>query len=493
MAPLFAAACGGGTPASELVKPPEFDPGNQSKCAIKTSESKPLIVEWPSADRAELESQIASKQVVVRYEGCEMVLLSQCKAPGAYTYSSVTPKRDTIAIRNADELYATIPVGAARFEGNLERSGQLNVTMTTVGRYASNQPLVSRGELQGLCNGATHVVAGLTVGAFEFFAGADASVGGGASVLGAGAGAESSASREMLSADGDMPSCTAADRAQTAPPTGCGALLRVEVVPLSDEPPPPNAAARSATPASAAPSTEPGQPSPRPAEVVATEMVRIPAGKLMMGSNTGEANEKPVHAVAIAAFEIDKTEVTAGQYHQCVEAGSCRKLIMPMTECNGTSPIQKLPRRPDHPANCVGWQGAEEYCRWANKRLPTEAEWEYAARGTDGREYPWGKKKPDAQLCWMRKAGKEKGTCPVGSNAGDASPFGVLDLGGNVAEWTASDFCAYTTPGCASGVLKAVRGGSFATVDPKQARAAHRHKLASMVNNQPSIGFRCAR
>jgi formylglycine-generating enzyme required for sulfatase activity len=102
---------------------------------------------------------------------------------------------------------------------------------------------------------------------------------------------------------------------------------------------------------------------------------------------------------------------------------------------NGGVPPSVVPRRQDHPINCIEWKQAVAYCKWTGKRLPTEQEWEYAARGTDGRKWPWGNEKPDAKRACLD--GKE-GTCPVGRFPSDASPFGVLDMEGNVGEWTSS-------------------------------------------------------
>src|SRR5208283_460679 len=108
-----------------------------------------------------------------------------------YAYSPITRKKDRVVMRDADDLYANVPIGAARLEAKLEKSGELDVDMTMVGRWEADRRTVRTDELQGSCDGATHVVSALTVGAFTFTAGADASVGGGATVLGAGGGGRS--------------------------------------------------------------------------------------------------------------------------------------------------------------------------------------------------------------------------------------------------------------------------------------------------------------
>ena len=272
---LGGAACSGGNVASEIAKPPGFDPSGQTKCAVAKSQTRPLIVEWPSADRGDLEAQARDGLVVVRYSGCDMTLLPRCKAPGAYRYAAFTRKDDRITIRDADELYANVPLGAAKLEGKLASKGELNVSMTLVGKYVADRYDVPRDELEGDCELATHVVSSLTAGAFEFFAGADAEAGGSATAFGAGAGAKSQTQRELLNRDGDKAACLKATRADKEPPEGCGALLRLEVMPVGA---PGSAKARPAptpTPTAEAPkasatSATPAGPGPKDASIYCT-------------------------------------------------------------------------------------------------------------------------------------------------------------------------------------------------------------------------------
>lgn len=256
----LALGCGPATPASELVDTPELDVEGQTTCKVKESQTKPLIVEWPSAERVSLEARAKQGLVVVRYNGCEMQLLTRCKAPSEYDYIGVAPKKDTLRITNEDDLYANIPIGAAKLEGKLQKAGELDVAMTMVGTYQAKDALVDRAALEGLCDGATHVIAGLTVGAFEFFAGGSAEVGGGAEVLGAGAGAKSAAKRELLATDGKASACESATSTDQRPPEGCSALLRIEVVPLTGA-----AAADSAVAAAKTPVKSPPPPAEEPA------------------------------------------------------------------------------------------------------------------------------------------------------------------------------------------------------------------------------------
>jgi hypothetical protein len=230
---LAGGACSGGGPVSNLAQAPAFEPKEQTKCGVTKSQAKPLIVEWSSGDRAELEARVKQGLVAVRYEGCEMEVL-RCNVPGSYVYTSITRKDDEIGIKDSDDLYANIPVHAANFEAKLQKSGELHVTMTMVGHYAADRTGVRNVDLQGDCARATHIIAGFTAGAFEFFAGAGADAGGGATLPGAGAGARSTSRRETLNRDGEKAECEKSTPNDKAPPAQCGALLRVEVVPIAD-------------------------------------------------------------------------------------------------------------------------------------------------------------------------------------------------------------------------------------------------------------------
>jgi hypothetical protein len=232
-------ACKSGNAAQKLAEStaPTLE-GSTGKCKPGNEASKSLVVEWPMGDRAALEGRVNSSLVAVRYRNCEMELITNCSVQGSYKYISVTPKSENVRITNADELYAKIPIGAVKLEGKLERDGELNVDMVLVGRHESDRYRFQVSDLDGRCEGATHVVTGLTVGAFVFYSGAGADIGLGGEVRGTGvqAGAGSTASRELLSRDGDPEKCIQSPDTIAAPPIGCGALLQVEVVPI-DRPP----------------------------------------------------------------------------------------------------------------------------------------------------------------------------------------------------------------------------------------------------------------
>jgi formylglycine-generating enzyme required for sulfatase activity len=220
-------------------------------------------------------------------------------------------------------------------------------------------------------------------------------------------------------------------------------------------------------------------------------LVYVPAGEFTMGTNE-EGDEEPVHTVYLDGYYIDKYEVSNAQYQRCVEAGACEQ-----SGCRNESAYSA----PDWPVVCVDWNQAKAYCQWAGARLPTEAEWEKAARGTDARTYPWGNEAPDcsrANYCpgWPGKC-CVGGTSRVGDYASGASPYGALDMAGNVWEWTAdwyaSDYYsrspANNPQGPDSGQRRVLRGGSW-SYQFADIRAVHRYHLDPSASGHP-IGFRC--
>jgi formylglycine-generating enzyme required for sulfatase activity len=227
-------------------------------------------------------------------------------------------------------------------------------------------------------------------------------------------------------------------------------------------------------------------------------MVQVPAGDFMMGCNTGDtdcdSDESPYHAVSLDAFYIGIYEVTAGEYKACVDAGDC-------TYSGSTTDSDRTYNnsRDDHPINYVNHTDAKTYCEAQGNRLPTAAEWEKAARGTDGRKYPWGNETPTCDLVVMD--GCPDDTQPVGSLTAGASPYGAMDMAGNVLEWTADWYgSAYygETPvagwvnpqGPTSGGSRVLRGGSF-THSAQKLRTSYRN-LQTPNATAPAFGFRCA-
>src|SRR5262249_20587038 len=163
----------------------EYNPSHQTKCQVAASHKRPLIVEWPAPDRASLEASTRAGIVVVRYVGCEMEVLPACNVKeGKYTFVPTSTYRDEVRIRDTDELYGNLPLGATKLEGRLERGGELHVTMSVVGAYTAQAPHVTYDDLDGRCAQATHVIRTISVGAFDFYQEGDARVAGGVGLAG---------------------------------------------------------------------------------------------------------------------------------------------------------------------------------------------------------------------------------------------------------------------------------------------------------------------
>ena len=222
-------------------------------------------------------------------------------------------------------------------------------------------------------------------------------------------------------------------------------------------------------------------------------MVYVPAGSFTMGYNGGYGDEGPEHTVTLGAYWIDKTEVPNGAYGLCVQAGDCKAPAK--HNSNGIDYYFGNPQYADYPVLFVSWKDAQNYCDWAGQRLPTEAEWEKAARGTDGRMYPWGNTAPDPSLADF---GNNKwDVVATGNYPGGASPFGALDMAGNVWEWVSdwygADYYKHSPAenptGPDSGTLKVLRGGSW-NFDAPGLRTSYRlSKEPTYVS--PDAGFRC--
>lgn len=225
-------------------------------------------------------------------------------------------------------------------------------------------------------------------------------------------------------------------------------------------------------------------------------MVFIPSGEFLMGSPEdhplAHADEKPQHTVYLDAYWIDQSELTNAHYQICVDAGICE----PPLSCDRGEPTYGEETLWDHPVVCVNWEEAGAYCEWVGGRLPTEAEWEKAARGTEALEYPWGAEF-DPQKCNTSES--ELGmTTPSGtySPVGD-SPYGLSDMAGNVLEWVIDvydiEYYAHSSSrnprGPASGERKSLRGGSWYG-DARNARAAYRY-YDRPFGRGPGVGFRC--
>ncbi len=274
---------------------------------------------------------------------------------------------------------------------------------------------------------------------------------------------------------------------------------------------------------------------PTPPEFVAKPtcpegMVEIAGGKFYMGTDDRDepslALANPSHQVEVATFCLDKTEVTLGAYRRCSATGECKRAFRE-SEWAPTDRSDKYRReakayselcnenfddRDEHPVNCVTWVQADAYCKQQGYRLPTEAEWEFAARGSDGRTFPWGDEPADTSrgnLCgkeceqWRvaHKLDKDvmfydetdefPGTAPVAHYPQGATASGLMDMVGNVFEWTADPFRTYPEPGQNDDSKHMIRGGGFNSTKSTHANPALRFPMDNSAHTH-GIGFRCA-
>jgi formylglycine-generating enzyme required for sulfatase activity/serine/threonine protein kinase len=260
-------------------------------------------------------------------------------------------------------------------------------------------------------------------------------------------------------------------------------------------------------------------------------MAKIPGGKFFMGSDdkNDRDNEHPAHQVELSPYCIDRTEVTVAKYKECSDRGECKRAPrendFPGIDAKDHAVYDPLctirdpETKAQHPINCVDWALADAYCKAQNERLPTEAEWEFATRGSDGRKYPWGDDPPTKGgrlnacgkecVAWGKKNGAEveamypaddgfATTAPAGSFPAGSSPFGLEDVVGNVWEWVGDWYGPYgpgkqiDPKGPATGTERVMRGGAWNGGDPAWVRPTYRFKSAPTLRSH-GIGFRCAK
>ena len=246
-----------------------------------------------------------------------------------------------------------------------------------------------------------------------------------------------------------------------------------------------------------APVVPAGAREPGPPHAQIPGMVFIPGGRFVMGAaaadKTSAPNERPSHTEIVPAFYLDKVEVTVDAYRACVDKRACAAPAKSSALCTYSMGDPLLP------VSCVHWSDADAFCRSLGKRLPREAEWELSARGTSGARFPWGGAPGGcnfAATLLHESTGRScsgKRPSRVGTHLSGQSPFGVMDLSGNVEEWVSDYYVEHIAEGVAprSGASRVLRGGGW--LSPPSMTKATSRDWGSALEAGPNVGFRCAK
>jgi formylglycine-generating enzyme required for sulfatase activity len=454
-----------------------------TRCQAVRLSTEPDLFGWDSGSRGKLVSVAAQGLAVVSYEqlGCDVRLnvLGNCLSHKArYQYRPYSEAQRKVA-RDEMELYAGFPVAAAELRGQLTqgRGIRADYRLAGVERVAVGTSFHPR-DLEGQCTGATHVVTAIYRGVFSFGAGAEAALSADGSLLGA----ERKLSLEVLDHAGEPEACSLGNQLAK----GCDVPLRLELTPLDELQQAGNAQVDT-------PDSLPSAEAADPEHACPQRMSAIAGGTFFMGGDPNNWKEQPVHKVTLTRFCMDQREVTVADYERCAQSGVCSPIVaIPGTRIPQAC-LKATPENASMPRNCVSWAQAKHYCEYQDKRLPTEAEFEYAARGgAKNFLYPWGNGPlTQERACFGRR---DKGPCPVASFPVGA--FGLWDMAGNLDEWVWDWFGRYTAQaqedptGPTTGLQRVLKGGSYFSEVPRQLRGSMR----SEENRRGAdYGFRCAR
>jgi formylglycine-generating enzyme required for sulfatase activity len=454
-------------------------------CDAVRPQTEPDLMGWDSGSRSNLKALQEQGVVGVRYKavGCNVELeVLQCVGKGVeYGFSPYSATESKTA-KSQRDLFAELPIGAAKLGGKVGGGRALRTDYMLAGVLKTPVMKAFPSEkLEGDCDRATHVVSTVYMGGFAMASGQSETLAAEASIFGVGVGGSQDRTAERLASEGNPESCAKAQKEGTREAL-CNVPLRIGLTPIAgreEAAPVPPVATPTVTPVST--STAKPQPSVNSGSCPAG-MAAVPAGSFKLGGNGEEANVQP--------FCLDVTEVTVSAYAACVKTGACTSEGIQTQfwsdkdqgpgACNAGQS-----GRDNHPMNCVDWGMAMTFCKAQQKRLPTEAEWEWAARGGgDARKFPWGSADPEFQACWSGVS-KRKGTCEVGSFAEGKGRFGHQDLAGNVWEWTSSKYQADKAG-------RVGRGGGWAYVGASGLSASYRRGDGPS-NRNDGLGFRCAR
>jgi formylglycine-generating enzyme required for sulfatase activity len=479
--------CGTPNVAPELPGTP--DPGKVfggMQCSSVRPQTEPDLMGWDPGSRANLNRLRQDGVVAVRYvsEGCnvELEVLSNCIVPGKYAYQPYTESQSK-TLKTERDLFAEIPISAARLSGQLKGNRQLRTDYELVGTASLPAGSVfKKSEIRGPkaeCARATHVVSAVYLGGFAMVAGEESKLAAKATVFGAGAGDEEGKSMERIDKAGNPKACEEANKSGKEN-EGCRVPLRIGLSPLEDVSVAPPVALAPVAPAFVAPGSPPqAVPGAQGGGGCPQGMVAVSGGSFTMGDSREH--------VSVASFCMDRSEVTAARYAACVKAGRCSDQHVGEGSSDGSSFTAMegcnygKSGRGNHPMNCVDWVQSATFCNAYGQRLPSEEEWEWAARGgARGTAYPWGNTEPDFQLCWSGVSRRE-GTCAVGSLPAGDSPLGIHDLVGNVWEWTSTKL---------DGNERVERGGAWPVTEPSGVRSSRRSGTARAARGG-GLGLRC--
>jgi hypothetical protein len=490
-------------------------------------QTEPDLMGWDSGSRAKLKSLQEQGVVGVRYKavGCNVELeVLQCVGKGVEYAFSPYSANETKTAKSERDLFAELPIGAAKLGGKVGGGRALRTDYMLAG--VLNIPVMKSfppDKLEGQCDQATHVVSSLYLGGFAMVSGQTEKLEAEASFFGVGVGASQDRVADRVANEGNADACAAAQKEGKREPL-CSVPLRLGLTPVEGRA------------AGSCPLGSDWDGKDCVQKQVVTK-IECPAGTTLQGTSCVANVSKDCPAgtsfqagkgcvanvvtggplpgvdsgscpagmsaipkgsfklsdkgdVTVGAFCLDLTEVTVEAYAACVKKGACSAENAGSQFFSGQDQGKGacnwgVAGREKHPMNCVDWGMAATFCRAQGGRLPTEEEWEWAARGGDAaRTYPWGNAEPDFQACWSGVS-RRSGTCAVGSAPEGHGRFGQLDLAGNVWEWTASLFSKDQT-------ARVDRGGSWDNGGAAGLSAANRSR-SEPSSRDDNLGFRCAR
>jgi hypothetical protein len=369
-------------------------------CSIGGEPDKPFVAGWSADEQQDLLRLASQGGVLLSYRGCNMTVVSRCRIKDQYNKVISTPNKKVMEITDSGRLYAELPMGARSLAAKVEGGRSLKLSYVIAATQSLTKDVKRKNLVGKSCKDATHYVEAMYLGAFRLEEIIKAS--GEANTLGGGGRMKMKAS--SLDEIGKLERCYEGKMNLL-----CQGVIKIKVSKLENEE---NTYRTGETNGesdtkdmlsrwkhgkSMGVGISDGVSLNRNKEILLRKLgivaVKIPGGSFMMGSTSGDSDEKPVRRVRVGTFYMSKTEVTVGQYRTCVKAGVCSKPDTSSKYCKGYGNWDKSGRE-NHPINCVDWKQARTFAQWVGGDLPTEAQWEYAARsaGKDWK-YPWGNKK----------------------------------------------------------------------------------------------------